>query len=97
MGTEGAAAVKGERAGVSSGEAGEGVGVIGGSGVGTTGAATAAAMLSVIEADVGSGLSGTKEATGVAAGDSWTGTAGEAAATGEAGEEDAAGSAAWEV
>jgi len=68
VGTEGAAAAKDERAGASSGEAGEGVGVMGGSGVGTIGEAAAATP--VTEAPVRSGASEMRGAAGVAAGDS---------------------------
>ena len=67
VGTEGAAAAKEDRAGASSGEAGEGVGVMGGSGVGTVGA-TAASPAN--EVPVKSGTSVTRGAAGVEAGGS---------------------------
>ena len=62
VGIEGAAAAKDERAGASSGEAGEGVGVMGGSEVGTTGGAAADASPPVKEEPAKSGTSETRGA-----------------------------------
>ena len=70
VGIEGAAAAKDERAGASSGEAGEGVGVMGGSEVGTTGGAAADASPPVKEEPAKSGTSETRGAAAVAAGGS---------------------------
>ena len=64
VGTEGAAAAKGERAGASIGEAGEGVGVMGGSEAKVAGAASPP----VKEAPEKSGTSGTMGAAGAAGG-----------------------------